>query len=134
MRRKKIALFAAMVLMAVALAACNDSKADPNDDVMAEPIIVELSLTPDHIKAGEKVLIEAKVTQAGSPVEDANEVQFEVTLEGGGVQAKVPVKHDQDGVYKMEKTFDEAGTYRIVSHVTARGMHSMPLKELTVTE
>ena len=39
-----------------------------------------------------------------------------------------------DLLIKMEKTFDEAGTYRIVSHVTARGMHSMPLKELTVTE
>lgn len=134
MRRKKIALFAAMVLMAVALAACNDSKADPNEDVMAEPILVELSLTPDSIKAGEKVLIQAKVTQAGSPVEDANEVEFEVKMEGGGVQAKVPVKHDQDGVYQMERTFDEAGTYQIISHVTARGMHSMPLKELTVTE
>lgn len=134
MTRKKMALIAAMVLMAVALAACNDSKAEPSDDVMAEPIIVELSLTPESIKAGEKVLIEAKVTQAGSPVEDANEVEFEVTLEGGGVQAKVPVKHDQGGVYKMEKTFDEAGTYRIVSHVTARGQHSMPLKELKVTE
>lgn len=134
MTTKKVALFAAMVLMAVALAACSDSQAEYSDDVMAEPIIVELTLTPESIQAGEKVLIQAKVTQAGNPVEDANDVEFEVTLEGGGVQAKVPVKHDQDGVYQMEKTFPDAGTYRIVSHVTARGQHSMPLKELTVTE
>ncbi|CAM3530239.1 FixH family protein [Paenibacillus glucanolyticus] len=134
MTTKKVALFAAMVLMAVALAACSDSQAEYSDDVMAEPIIVELTLTPESIQAGEKVLIQAKVTQAGNPVEDANDVEFEVTLEGGGVQAKVPVKHDQDGVYQMEKTFADAGTYRIVSHVTARGQHSMPLKELTVTE
>ncbi|GAB6930153.1 hypothetical protein JCM10914A_41360 [Paenibacillus sp. JCM 10914] len=134
MRSKKVALFAAMVLVAVALAACSDTKAQTNDDELPDPIIVELTVTPETITIGEKVLIQAKVTQGGSPVEDANDVEFEVTLEGGGLPVKVPVKHDQGGIYQMEKTFKEAGTYRIISHVTARGQHSMPLQELTVTE
>lgn len=134
MTRKKFALFAAMVLMAVALAACNDSKAESNEDMLAEPIIVDLNLSQDSIAAGEKVLIQAKVTQAGEPVEDANKVEFEVLLEGGGVEAKVPVQHEQEGVYQLEKKFDKPGTYRIISHVTARGQHSMPLKELVVTD
>lgn len=134
MTRRKIALIAAMVLMAVALAACNESKADIDEDTLAEPIIVDLKINPETVAAGEKVFIEAKVTQAGQPVEDADSVEIEVTQEGGGLSATVPIEHDQGGIYKLEKTFDQPGTYRIISHVTARGQHSMPLKELTVTE
>lgn len=133
MSRKKMAVFAAMVLMAMALAACSDGEAKGvDDDMMPEPILVDLTVNPDTITVGDKVAIQAKVTHAGAPVEDADKVEFEFALQGGGDKVKVPVEHSADGVYEMEKTFDQPGTYRIISHVTARGQHSMPLKELTV--
>ncbi|MEK3735411.1 MULTISPECIES: FixH family protein [Paenibacillus] len=133
MSRKKMALFAAMVLMAVALSACSDGDAKGVDDeMMLEPILVDLTLSPDTIQVGETVAIQAKVTHGGAPVEDADKVEFEFAMQGGGLQVTVPVQHAGDGVYQMDKSFDRPGTYRVISHVTARGQHSMPLKELTV--
>ncbi|MFC7680024.1 FixH family protein [Paenibacillus sp. GCM10028914] len=133
--KKKYALISVMILMAIALAACNNSKAEQNDElVMVDPIIVDLSLNAETVAVGEKVLIQVKVTQSGEPVEDASDVEFEIVREGGGMKVKVPIQHVQDGNYELEKSFNEPGTYRITSHVTARGQHSMPLKELTVTE
>ncbi|MGM1044695.1 MAG: FixH family protein [Bacillota bacterium] len=135
MKKKRYALISAMIMVAIALAACSDSKADKNEELMMmDPIIVDLTLNAETAAVGEKVMIQAKVTQSGEPVEDANLVEIEITREGGGMQAKVPVKHSQGGSYELEKTFKEPGTYRIVSHVTARGQHSMPMKELKVTE
>lgn len=135
MIKKKYALISVMVMMAIALAACSESKADKSDElVMVDPILVDLTLNSEKVSVGEKVLIQAKVTQAGEPVEDASKVEFEITREGGGMQVTVPIQHAEDGNYELNKSFNEPGTYRIVSHVTARGQHSMPLKELTVTE
>ncbi|WP_422661006.1 FixH family protein [Paenibacillus sp. EC2-1] len=133
--KKKYALISVMVLMAFALAACSESKADQSEElVMMDPILVDLTLNAEKVSVGEKVLIQAKVTQSGEPVEDASKVEFEITREGGGMKVTVPVKHVEDGSYELNKSFNEPGTYRIISHVTARGQHSMPLKELTVTE
>lgn len=135
MKKKRYALISVMIMMAIALAACNDSKANKSDElVMADPIMVDLMLNADTVAVGEKVLIQAKVNQAGEPVEDASKVEFEIIREGGGMQVKVPVQHIESGVYELEKAFNKPGTYRITSHVTARGQHSMPLKELQVTE
>ena len=135
MKKKRYALISVMIMMAIALAACSDS-ANPKSEelMMVDPILVDLSLNAETAAVGEKVVIRAKVTQAGSPVEDANIVEFEITREGGGMKVKVPVKHSEGGSYELEKAFDEPGTYRVISHVTARGQHSMPLKELKVTE
>lgn len=135
MIKKKYALISVMVMMAIALAACSESKADKSDElVMMDPILVDLTLNAEKVSVGEKVLIQAKVTQSGEPVEDASKVEFEITREGGGMKVTVPIQHAEDGKYELNKAFNEPGTYRIVSHVTARGQHSMPLKELTVTE
>ncbi|KKO55526.1 FixH family protein [Paenibacillus sp. DMB20] len=135
MLKKNYAIISVMVLMAIALAACSDSSANNSDElVMMEPIIVDLTLSDESAAAGEKVVMKAKVTQSGSPVEDADKVEFELKREGGGMQVKVPVAHAGDGVYVLEKAFEEAGTYMVISHVTARGQHSMPMKELKVTE
>ncbi|WP_054955797.1 FixH family protein [Paenibacillus dakarensis] len=133
MKKNRYALISVMILMAISLAACRDSKASGGDElVMVDPILVELTLNAETVAAGENVLIQAKVTQAGMPVEDADKVEFEIVREGGGSPEKVPIQHLGDGSYELNKVFNEPGNYRIISHVTARGQHSMPLKELKV--
>ncbi|WP_420094244.1 FixH family protein [Paenibacillus faecalis] len=135
LKKKSYALISVMVMMAIALAACGDSKDDSkHQNSMEGPLTVELSLNAETAAIGEKVIIQAKVTHSGEPVEDADSVEFEIISEDGGMKEKVPVQHSEDGNYELEKTFTEPGMYRIISHVTAREQHSMPSKELKITK
>ena len=134
MKKKNYAIISVMVLMAIALAGCGDSKAQAGEEfVLEDPIVVQLTLGVEQAFTGETILMEALVTQSGEPVEDADQVKFEIIREGGEAGVTIPVKHQGHGIYMLEKSFEEAGTYRIISHVTARGQHSMPAKEIIIT-
>ncbi|MNN89583.1 hypothetical protein D3C81_2074190 [compost metagenome] len=77
---------------------------------------------------------EAKVTHQGNNVDDAKEVMFEYWKDGDAEDKhqKVTVDSSGDGMYELEQAFDEAGTYHVISHVTAKDQHSMPSTEFTV--
>lgn len=45
---------------------------------------------------------------------------------------KVLGEHLGNGVYVVTTTFQEAGNYFVIAHVTARDMHNMPKMEFTV--
>lgn len=98
-----------------------------------EPIKVELSWSPEEVTAGSKVSFKAVVTQEGKPVDDAKEVMFEIT-DAADKNKKIEIEgtSDGEGAYVGENTFEEAGKFTVISHVTARTQHSMPSKELTV--
>lgn len=130
---RKIVILPFMLILALMLTACGDSGSGHHEElVMEDPIKVELTLSGDTAAAGEKIMMKAKVTQSGKPVEDADKVEFELRHEDG-VNETIPVKHAGDGVYALEKVMGEPGKYKVISHVTARGQHSMPIKELNVT-
>ncbi|QCT02757.1 hypothetical protein E6C60_2042 [Paenibacillus algicola] len=133
--KRNAALWSALLLAAIALAGCSGEsvKGSGGEWVLEDPILIELTLSKEVAAVGEAVSMIAKVTQSGEPVDDADTVEFEITQEGGGMQVKVPAQHSGNGNYELQKRFTDTGTYRIVSHVTARGMHSMPVKELQVT-
>ena len=80
----------------------------------------------------EPIIFEAKITQGDENVEDADEVTFEIWRSKDEKHEKIDVKHAEDGIYRLEKTFEQEGTYYIISHVTARDMHNMPKKEFVV--
>ncbi|MNE77228.1 hypothetical protein D3C80_1735270 [compost metagenome] len=77
-------------------------------------------------KVDEKVSFEAKVTQDGSNVDNAQEVTFEIWKDGSDKHSKITVASAGDGKYVMLKSFSEAGSYHVISHVTADSQHSMP--------
>lgn len=93
---------------------------------------VKLSITPELAEKGETVLFEAKVTYGEENVTDADEVAFEIWRSNDENHEKIKVKHKENGVYSLEKTFDVDGTYYVYAHVTARRMHNMPKKEFVV--
>ncbi|WP_238651590.1 FixH family protein [Paenibacillus piscarius] len=98
-----------------------------------QPIKVELSWSPEEVTAGSKVSFKAVVTQEGKPVDDAKEVMFEITdTADKSKKIEIEGKGDGDGAYVGENTFEEAGKFTVISHVTARTQHSMPSKELVV--
>lgn len=98
-----------------------------------EPIQVELSWSPEQISIHERIIFEAQVTQGGEPVDDAKAVLFEiVNAEDEDDKQELEGKPSGKGTYTAEGSFEQAGSYEVISHVTARTQHSMPTKTLTV--
>ncbi|MBT2656264.1 FixH family protein [Bacillus sp. ISL-18] len=104
---------------------------DHTGDGMPKIVDVNLSVNPNPGEPNKPITFEAKVTQGKEKINDA-EVTFEVWRSKDTNHEKISVKHSDDGVYRLEKTFQQEGTYYIISHVTARDMHNMPKKEFTV--
>ncbi|WP_349410018.1 FixH family protein [Pseudalkalibacillus sp. SCS-8] len=104
------------------------------DDMSMEALEVKVE-GPQEVNQGEKVTFTAKVTQGDETVEDADEVMFEIWKEGSknGSQM-VKAEHDGEGMYSIKTSFDAEGKYVVQSHVTARSMHTMPKKQVTVTK
>ncbi|MDM5199858.1 SCO family protein [Fictibacillus enclensis] len=92
-----------------------------------EPVKVELTISEKDTPT-----IQAAVSQNGKPVNDADEVLFELWRSGGKKHQKIEIKKGENGIYSM-KTHDlKPGKYVVISHVTARGMHTMPKKKFMV--
>lgn len=127
---KKMLFLSLMVIAFLLVSACNN-KQHPANNELPEFVEVNLTVTPENGKANEPIVFEAKVTQGDENVEDADEVKFEIWRAKDEEHEKITVEHSEDGIYRLEKTFQQEGTYYIISHVTARDMHNMP-KEVFV--
>lgn len=126
---KKFFFISLIVLSIIGLSACNNK--DNKTSELPEFVDVDLSVNPEKGKVNEPIVFEAKVTQGDENVEDADEVSFEIWRAKDEEHEKVKVEHTADGIYRLEKSFQQEGTYYIISHVTARDMHNMP-KEIFI--
>jgi hypothetical protein len=130
---KKKLFLSLMFLSVLIISACNNNdQQEQPDEKLPEFVEVELSVTPEHGKANEPIILEAKVTQGDENVEDADEVKFEIWRAKDENHEKIKVEHSEDGIYRLEKSFAQDGTYYIISHVTARDMHNMPKKVFVI--
>lgn len=127
---KKVMILVISFLLLGVVSACSNETKKTNE--IPQMLNVELSVKPDKIKPNEPVTFEAKVTQDNKPVNDADEVVFEIWRANAAQHEKIEIKHPKNGIYSLKKTFSEEGTYYIISHVTARNMHNMPKKEFIV--
>ncbi|MFJ8265202.1 FixH family protein [Peribacillus asahii] len=123
--RKIIVLFLTVLIV---LVGCGKEE----EEQLPKMLHVELEITPELAKVNETVSFQAKVTYGDEIVTDADEVSFEIWREDEKESETIPVKHSQDGVYKLEKTFKEEGTYYVYAHVTARNLHTMPKREFVI--
>ncbi|GAK13404.1 FixH family protein [Geomicrobium sp. JCM 19039] len=122
-----------LVLTIGLLTACSqDTEEQP--ELSTEPIEVDV-LNEASASVGDDVTFQIEVTQAGDGVEDANEVIIEVWTDGEKENsAMVPAEHTENGVYTADFTYAEPALYYVQPHVTARGMHSMPVHEVDVSD
>lgn len=120
-----------VVALSLLLAACGAGNADSGDaDFIIEELVVEFQ-TPEQVEADEKVELSVTVTQGDEPVEDAEEVMFEVWQSGNLENSEmIEATHEGDGVYKADTTFEE-GLYFAYAHTTARQLHAMPKQQIT---
>ncbi|TMW70317.1 FixH family protein [Alteribacter natronophilus] len=130
--KKLLVMLAGAALIA---AACGTEEEPENTNAGEEdtfgPVDVEV-LMDDEGDPGDWTL-EAEVTQDGNPVNNADEVVFEVWVQGNQEESDM-IDYDnvEDGVYTAPYTFEEDGIYFVVPHVTARGQHVMPRHEIRV--
>ncbi len=125
MKKLVTAAFAGLLL----LAGCGEEEQPPQ---LAEPIEVALNISPDTPAPQETVTFSIAVKQSGAPVPDASDVKIELWKEGQESHETIPAVHQSDGVYTVQKTLAEPGTYNAMYHVTARDFHSMNKQTFTV--
>ncbi|MFP5115069.1 FixH family protein [Bacillaceae bacterium C204] len=125
---KKFSVFLVIVLCISIVVSCN--KKDQGDN-LPQMVEVNLSINPNPGELNRPVTFEAKVTQGKDQVKDA-EVIFEIWRAKDEKHEKFEIKHTENGIYRLEKSFNQEGTYYIVSHVTARDLHNMPKKEFII--
>lgn len=126
---KKSGLFV-LILCVLLLVSCSSA---PVSDPEVEALIqVDLIMPTGQVGTSQTVPFEARVTQGGEPVKDAQEVRFEFRLADQDEFQLLDAKHAEDGSYRIDKAFEVEGTYEVTAHVTARGMHVMPMKKIVV--
>ncbi|WP_079509416.1 FixH family protein [Mesobacillus jeotgali] len=117
-----------VMLLGLFATACTKESAEEEPQFLN----VELTANPEKTEKNEEITFEAKVTYGSEEVEDAEEVKFEVWRSQAEKHEKIAAEHAGKGIYRLKKSFEEEGTYYIISHVTARRMHSMPKIEFIV--
>ncbi|GAE33819.1 FixH family protein [Halalkalibacter akibai] len=119
----------------LAITACGNEPEihiEESENGVIAPIDVELNL-PETAEVGETVTFVSVVTQADEQVDDANEVVYEIWLEGQKELSELIEIENQDGnSYYLDYTFSKEGLYHVQSHVTARGLHRMPTGQVLV--
>ncbi|MHA6259732.1 FixH family protein [Sporosarcina sp. CAU 1771] len=129
--KKRYMLFSLVFIIGV-LAACGKEDEQVEEDLVLLPITVELTV-PEAVDVNEVVKMETLVTQGEEKVDDASQVEFEIWEEGKKEESiMIDSVNEKDGVYTGETSFDHDGFFYIQVHVTARNMHTMPTKTVTV--
>lgn len=133
----KVGFMSLILLSGLTLAACSDEEMDhsemnhdnPSSDEVRS-LEVDLQ-APESIKSGEEVQFVAHVTSNEEDVTDADSVMFEI-ISGEESLDMIEVNHSENGEYVLDYTFDEAGDYKVISHVDAFSLHTMPEEFVTV--
>ncbi len=134
---KKLSLLLSIFISTfLILSACGqkkESKMDMNgSNDSLTPLEVKLTL-PEKAKLNEKVKVDAYVTKGKEKIKDADQVEFEWWKDGEKAKSTlVKAKNNKNGHYEAELSWKEDGNYMVQSHVTARSMHTMPVKSIAV--
>lgn len=134
MGKKIIGIIAAVLILVLVVALLLQGRSGKDEDFEPVFIDIELTITPEEINVNDTVTFDAKVTYGDEVVEDADEVVFEIWRAHDEEHETVEVEHMENGIYRLEKSFDREGTYYIITHVTAKDMHYMPKREFVVGE
>ncbi|TGB03961.1 FixH family protein [Halobacillus salinus] len=97
---------------------------------------VEVITDEEPLPVSEETTIQAKVTQDGAPVDDAEYVDFEIWNEKDGQDSSntIESEHVGDGVYEIQYTFEKKGTYQMYAHTQVGDLHTMPKVTVQVGE
>lgn len=127
---KKLLGSTVLLILLVIIGGCGGKETSHED--IPEMIHVDL-IVPESGKLGVPIELKSVVTQGNEKVDDADEVEYEIWLDGYKDESEmIEAKLDGEGIYTAAYTFHDAGDYLVQVHVTARRMHSMPKKTITI--
>ncbi|MGP4080759.1 FixH family protein [Pseudalkalibacillus sp. R45] len=134
---KKMNWWIPFLIVVVALTACGDREqhSEHKEKKEATPEMLEVHLdVPATLTKSETGRFEAVVIQGDEKVEDAEEVEFEIWMEGAKENSIIlEAENEGNGVYSVKHSFEQEGEYVVQTHVTARDMHTMPMKKVIVS-
>ncbi|HLR23576.1 MAG TPA: FixH family protein [Pseudogracilibacillus sp.] len=129
---KKFSVMAGMLLIVGLFTACSSNNNENNLEDELPELNVDFDV-PETADSKENVHLEALVTYDGEPVEEADEVLFEIWESGNEDDSeKIEADNEGEGVYTLDYQFDEDGVYEMYAHTTAEGLHTMPKKQIAV--
>lgn len=119
-----------MIMLGLLLAACAPEKNEPPSP--PEPVEAVLHV-PEKVNAGEEVTVSTTITEDGEPVDNPDEVKYEIWKDGHKENSEMlDAVSKGNGIYTVSKTFNEEAVYYVQVHVTARGLHTMPKSAFSV--
>ncbi|MCM3641950.1 FixH family protein [Priestia aryabhattai] len=130
--KKRISIF--IISLCLLLTACGQEPVQSPNAEQPKPLDVNLQ-GPEALQKNESGIYKAEVTYGDEKVknDDVEMIEFEIEKkddEGKGQMLKP--KQVGEGVYEIQTSFSEPGTYTVQSHVSAKGTHNMPLITVTV--
>ncbi|MBD1380242.1 FixH family protein [Metabacillus arenae] len=123
-----IGMFFLMSILSMT-AACGQTLENKNGESEQKELhILDVELSgPKKLDINQEGEFIAQVSLGEEKVNDADEVEFEIWLDGNKDKSEmVRAEELGEGKYAVSKKFDKEGTYTIQSHVTARDQHTMP--------
>ncbi|KGP90143.1 hypothetical protein N780_06825 [Pontibacillus chungwhensis BH030062] len=122
-----------LLLLLVFLTACGsggeESEANSDEPIQARVLTVPEELTTEQIST-----LQVKVTQGDHKVDEAKKVTFAWGRKGEEPSDHKPSQKQGNGLYSIQHTFDEAGSYEVVAIVEANGQKKEVKKEIEVEE
>ncbi|RDI45803.1 FixH family protein [Falsibacillus pallidus] len=130
--KKMIGILILAVSMIILGACGQNEKDEQNGGSVPQEVKVDIKV-PEKVDKGQKVKLDAYVTQGKEAVKDADEVKYEVWMDGMKDDSQlIDAKNEKNGHYTAQYKFDMEGVYSVQVHVTARQMHTMPKTQVTV--
>ncbi|WP_335870120.1 FixH family protein [Bacillus sp. 2205SS5-2] len=133
--KKNNGIWMIVIAVTLLLAACgNDDKQSQAENNTEAPVAIAAELqVPESGNIGEGIEFSTKVKQGDELVDDADEVKYEIWMDGQKDDSEmIDAEKSDKGHYVIEKTFEMNGKYIVQVHVTARGLHTMPKSEILI--
>ncbi|MBU8852193.1 hypothetical protein C2I27_08625 [Priestia megaterium] len=130
--KKRISI--SIISLCLLLTACGQEPAQSTNAEQPKPLNVNLQ-GPEALQKNESGNYKAEVTYGNEKVnnDDVEMIEFEIEKKDGEGKGKMlKPKQIGEGVYEIQTSFSEPGTYTVQSHVSAKGTHNMPLITVTV--
>ncbi|MED3980721.1 FixH family protein [Priestia megaterium] len=130
--KKSTSIF--IISLCLLLTACGQEPAQSTNAEQPKPLDVNLQ-GPEALQKNESGIYKAEVTYGDEKVknDDVEMIEFEIEKKDGEGKGKMlKPKQIGEGVYEIQTSFSEPGTYTVQSHVSAKGTHNMPLITVTV--
>jgi len=134
---KKVFSTIMLVIIVIGLVACsmdnnNTAENETNDSEELKTLEVDFEV-PETADVNDSVKLKATVSYGDEMVTDADEVVFEIWQQGHEEESiMLETTNNEDGTYTAETTFENDGVYEMYAHTTARDLHTMPKKSITV--